>query len=256
MRNIIFCMYAIINIFFTSVVFADEIVLVADEWCPYNCNPDDDLPGFMVEIARHAFEKSGHTVKYVTVSWARAIHGTREGQYHGLIGTGKDETPDFVFPDIELGLAEHAFYVKKGHKWKYDGLGSLERITLGAIRDYSYGTLFNDYIKPNENNPKRIQIINQDGGLKLNILKLMNNRIDTTVEDRTVFQYHLYRTNTPNNFSEVGVYVDEKVYIAFSPKLKQAKDYAVILTNAMNGLRKSGELADILKKYGVIDWKQ
>jgi polar amino acid transport system substrate-binding protein len=239
----------------TSVVFAEEIVLAADEWCPYNCNPDDNNPGFMLEIAKLAFEKRGHTVKYINVSWKRAIHGTREGQYDGIIGTGRDETPDFIFPDIELGLASHTFYVKNESHWKYEGLSSLENITLGVVKDYSHGTLFNDYIKPNENNPRRIQVINQNGGLKLNILKLLNNRIDAIIEDRTAFQYYLYNSNTPHNFSEAGIYGNEKVYIAFSPKLEKAKEYSVLVSNTVNELRTSGKLDEILMKYGVTDWK-
>ena len=31
---------------------ADEVVLLADAWCPYNCEPGSDTPGFMIEIAR------------------------------------------------------------------------------------------------------------------------------------------------------------------------------------------------------------
>jgi polar amino acid transport system substrate-binding protein len=237
-----------------SFAYAEEIVLVADEWCPYNCKSDSKLPGFMVEIANYAFDKKGHTVKYITMSWSRAIHGTRDGQYDGIIGTGKDETPDFIFTDIELGLALHTFYVKKGNQWKYNGLSSLENLTLGVIKHYSHGTLYDDYIKPNEYNSKRIQTINQDRGLGLNILKLINNRIDTLIEDRTAFQYHLYSTNTSNNFSEAGVYGEEKVYIAFSPKLINSKIYAEILTDGMNELRNSGKLAHILNKYGVSEW--
>jgi polar amino acid transport system substrate-binding protein len=254
MKNTIINYIFIYLSFLNSFVCAEEIVLAADEWCPYNCTPNDIHPGFMVEIAKYAFEKSGHTVKYINVSWTRAIHGTRDGQYHGIIGTGKDETPDFVFPDIELGLASHTFYVMNDSQWRFDGLSSLERVTLGVIENYSHGTLYIDYIKQNEKNPERIQVINQDGGLKLNILKLLNNRLDVIVEDKTAFQYYLKTSNTKNKFLESGTYGNEKVYIAFSPKLKKSKEYADILTNAMNELRQTGKLNAILNNYGVTDW--
>lgn len=50
-----------------SVAYADVITLVADEWCPYNCTPDTDHPGFMIEIAQYAFEHAGHTIVYTTI---------------------------------------------------------------------------------------------------------------------------------------------------------------------------------------------
>ena len=40
----------------------DEIILVADEWCPYNCTPGENKQGYIVEIAKHALESEGHKV--------------------------------------------------------------------------------------------------------------------------------------------------------------------------------------------------
>ena len=239
----------------SSPASADDIILVADPWCPFNCGRNDENPGYMVEIAKYVFEQHGHTVKYFNVPWARAIYGTREGQYDGIIGAGRTETPDFVFPDIELGLARHTFYVKKGNPWRYDGLDSLKTITLGVIKNYSYGDLYNVYIEPNQNNPKRIQVISGEKGLALNIQKLEENKIDAIIEARAVFLHHLHETDKPNIFSEAGIAYAEKVYIAFSPKLKKAQVYAAMLTNGMNALRKSNRLSEILKKYGLEDWR-
>jgi polar amino acid transport system substrate-binding protein len=238
-----------------SMASADDIILVGDPWCPYNCSWNDENPGFMVEIARTVLKQNGHTVKYFNVPWARAIYGTREGQYDGIIGTGRTETPDFVFPDIELGLARHTFYVKKGNPWRYDGPDSLKTITLGVIKNYSYGDLFNEYIVPNQDNPKRIQVISGENGLALNIKKLEENKIEAIIEDRAVFQHYLQETNMANNFSEAGIAYTENVYIAFSPKLKKAPAYAEMLTKGMKALRKSKRLSEILEKYGLEDWK-
>ena len=233
---------------------ADEIVLVADEWCPYNCTPEEDSPGFMVEIAKYAFEKEGHTVTYKTVPWARAIKDVRNGIYHGIIGTGKQETPDFIFPESELARATHTFFVKKGNSWKYEGLDSLKAIDLGVIIHYSYGSLYKDYIKPNEAS-ERIQEVGGENALGQNIQKLLYDRIDALIEDKTVFQFHLYKTNTLDVFLDAGSAYTENLYIAFSPKSKKSKTYADILSKAMNEIRTTGKLAGILKKYGIKDWK-
>jgi polar amino acid transport system substrate-binding protein len=233
-KHVIFFAFFIVS----NLAFGDEIVLVADPWCPYNCGWNDENPGFMVEIAKDVLGQNGHAVKYFNVPWARAIYGTREGQYDGIIGAGRTETPDFVFPDIELGLARHTFYV-----------------TLGVIKNYSYGDLFTVYIEPNQDNPNRVQVISGEKGLALNIHKLEENKIEAIIEDQAVFQHYLREANIPNHFSEAGIASMEKVYIAFSPKLKKAHAYAEMLTKGMQALRKSGRLSEILQKYGLEDWK-
>lgn len=237
-----------------SVTYADDITLVADEWCPYNCSPNTDSPGFMVEIAQYTFERAGYTIKYAIIPWTRAIHGTRTGMYDGIVGVGREEAPDFIFPDLELGLAAHAFFVKNGTSWKYTGLESLEQISLGVIKDYSYGDLYEIYIKPNEGNDKKIQTVTGATGLMQNTKKLMMGRIDALVEDPSVFQYFLKQTKVPNHFVEVGVAYKEKVYIAFSPKHADGKKYAKILSDSMQELRSTGKLNEILKKYELYDW--
>jgi polar amino acid transport system substrate-binding protein len=45
------------------------------------------------------------------------------------------------------------------------------------------------------------------------------------------------------------------VYIAFSPGNPKSQEYAQILSKGIQQLRASGELATILKKYGMSDWK-
>ena len=240
--------------FLTTSVVADEIVLVADEWCPYNCDPVSDKPGFMVEIATIAFAKQGHTIKYITLPWARAIISVRAGWYDGIIGSGKHETPDFIFPDTALGKATHTFYVKKENPWRYEGLDSLKAINLGVITKYSYGNLLEDYIKPNKGN-RKVQIVTGNNALNKNIKKLLLGRIDALIEDKSVFNYHLHSTQAPDEFTDAGAAYSEKVYIAFSPKIANSKNYAEILSNTIEELRTNGELAIILKKYGMEDWR-
>lgn len=48
----------------------------------------------------------------------------------------------------------------------------------------------------------------------------------------------------------------EKIYIAFSPEIKDSQRYAQILSKGIKELRKSGRLKEILSKYDLMDWKQ
>ncbi len=241
---------------FCASVRAEQITLVADEWCPYNCVPGSSYQGFMIDIAEQIFNKQGITVNYLVIPWARAKLAVRIGHYHGIVGAGREEVPDFIFPKEPLGKAEHTFFTtdQSPLSWEYEGLPSLKKITLGVIRGYSYGSLYEKYILKHRNNRDLIEIVSGESGLQQNIDKLQMGRIDMLIEDRTVFNYYLFQNKIKNTFSSRGLAFKEEVFIAFSPELQKSQQYADILSTGMQALRASGELARILKKYGLEDW--
>jgi polar amino acid transport system substrate-binding protein len=240
----------LIFIALSSEVDADDIIIVADEWCPYNCIQNTDEPGFIVEIAKYVFEKEGHQVIYKTVPWARAIQGTRSGTYDAIIGAGKEETPDFIFPEVEVSTASHRFFVRIDSKWTFENINSLSNVNLGVIRGYSYGTLYNDYIAPNKSDPDRITIISgENHALARNINMLIIGRIDALVEDKNVISHHFRKNGGREHVKEVGVASNEKIYLAFSPQNKNSIRYVQTFNDALKKLRGSQFVADLLEKY-------
>jgi len=231
----------------------NKLILVADEWCPYNCEAGSDQPGFIIELAQKAFSSLDITVQYKSIPWTRAIIEVEQGISHGLVGAGRDEVPSFIFPDIEQGIAAHTFFVMPNTNWQYQGYASLKRIRLGVIQDYSYGNLLNEYIIPNQ--PSK-NVIELSGNLALSRLveMLRLSRIDALIEDHLVFEHHLFKENAKHEFVSAGIAFEENVFIAFSPALAESRILADHLSKRMRALRKSGELATILKKYGVVDW--
>ena len=233
-----------------------QIILLADEWCPYNCSENLDLPGFIIEIAQLALASSDTEVVYKTRPWSRSIIEVREGKAHGLVGAGKNEVPDFIFPSLEQGRALHTFYTLPSNPWRYDGLESLQKVRLGVIQDYSYGNLYKDYILPNKGSPNIVTLAG-DLALSRSIEMLLLNRIDTLVEERFVLQHHLFNNEKKyleKRFIEAGVAFSENIYVAFSPALEESKFYADQMGKTMKSLRASGKLKEILDKYGLKDW--
>jgi polar amino acid transport system substrate-binding protein len=120
---------------------AEEITLAADVWCPYNCQPGTEKPGYMIEIAQRVLGSAGYTVSYVAVPWARTIHGARNGHYDGIIAAGREETPDFVFPEASFGIARHTFFAQPNSSWQYAGITDLNQITSGIRKMRETGEL-------------------------------------------------------------------------------------------------------------------
>lgn len=235
---------------------ADTLILVADEWCPHNCGVEDQNRGYLVELAESAFQVAGHEVVYRTLPWARSIHGVRRGHYTGIIATGHDETPDFLFPAEPQGVAKHTFFVLQGNDWRYSDLDSLNEVTLGVINNYSYGTLYEDYIRHHEGDRSRIQRTYGETPLRQNIEKLLRGRIDALVEEAGVLRDTAQKLGYGDQIVAAGVASVEELYIAFSPVSPKAAGYAELLSEAMVEMRQSGELDHILGRYGLSDWKE
>lgn len=252
---LIFLIGTVLAIFPLLGIFSDTITLVADPWCPYNCGHSEGRAGYMLELAERIFEKKGHTVEYIEVPWTRAIYGVREGYYTGIIAAGLEETPDFIFPDIEEGIARHSFFVLKDNPWRFQGIDSLKTVRLGVIRDYSYGTLNEDYILYHKKDRSLIQTATGSRPLELNIEKLKDHRIDVLVEDENVFRYTTEKMKMGGLFVHAGTASSEDLYIAFSPSCAKAKEYAEILSLGVKEMRRSGELTQILSMYGLEDWR-
>jgi polar amino acid transport system substrate-binding protein len=238
-----------------SILLADEITIVADVWCPYNCEPGSDKPGFMIEIAQYALQKAGHQVVYKTLPWARAIEEVRKGNNTAVVGAAVDDTPDFVFPEIAIGVSRPCFYVDKSNPWKYQGIDSLSSIRLGAILDYAYGEGVDRYIETNRET-LNVQIVPGETALEQNVQKLLSGRIDVFIEGEMVMGNFLKQSRQETLVKSAGCYEEsQEVFVAFSPALAESREYAKILSEGMQELRTSGALQKILESYGLKDWK-
>jgi polar amino acid transport system substrate-binding protein len=241
-----------VHILFQNISTAETITLAADPWCPYNCAPDSKLKGYAMEIAELAFSPHNIKIEYVILPWSRAIRSVLEGRNDGVIGVDKIEAPELIFPAQKIGKPKLVFYTNKTSTWKYTGISSLQDISIGIIQDYSYGKF--DEIFANEIDENRLQKVSSVNGLAQNIEKLKNNRIDTLIAESNVFNFFIYKNNISQSFREAGVASIDENYIAFSPKNPKAKIYANILSQKIEQLRKTGQLAKILKKYNLQDW--
>lgn len=230
---------------------ADDLVLVADEWCPYNCAPDSDRPGYMVEIAREAFAAQGITVRYEVVNWARAVIEARDGRYDGIIGAFHGDAPDFVFPSESLGVSGNAFFIRRDDDWRYAGPDSLRQRRVGIIRGYDYGGLTGPL-----QTYAILDIVGGDHALEINIRKLLLGRIDTFVEDVSVARYQMEQMQIQTAIRMLPGslrYVD--VFIAFSPAKSASADRARHLSDMIGRMRADGRLQRIMAVYGLEDWE-
>lgn len=235
--------------------WADEVVIAADLWCPYNCVPGSDQPGYMVEIAAKAFESAGHKLVYKTMPWARALADAGAGKIAGVFGASPEEARDLLYPQQPVGQSRNVLAVPVGSPFVWSSVGALEGVALGTIQDYSYGATLDGYIKANAANPSRIQSMGGDAPLQANLRKLMAGRIGATVDDANVLAYTLKTENLTGSLRLVDVSdAPSPLFIGLSPKHGKAAEYAARLDKTVASLRASGELSILLARYGLKDW--
>lgn len=238
---------------------AETITIVADSWCPYNCEPGTEKPGYMIEIAQKVFEKQGISVEYSILPWTRAIDETRAGKHTAIVGAAHEDSPDFVFPEANQGRSQEGFFVKKGSAWRFNGIESLEGISIGAIAGYAYNDVINDYIEKNKDEFKSVQLAYGDDALNANVKKLLLGRIGALVENVDVMAQYINENNKGEEIEFAGsppTDVQSKLYIAFSPANPNAKKYADILSQGTKAMRESGELKEIMARYGLEEFSQ
>lgn len=243
-------------LFCPAITWSETITLVADEWPPFNATPGASEEGFLVDVARAVFTENGIQVSYKLIPWRRAVELTRIGTYNGLIGASKTDAPDFIFPSEELARNVIAFYVRKDSSWLFNQQGDVENVSLGVIAGYDYRQWLLDYIEVHKNEPRKIQVMTGQQPLQRNILKLLSNRIDAIVDNEAVIINIARRMGVIDKIKPAG-YGSEiaYIYIAFSPQHVDSQRYARLMSEGIAQLRINGQLAKILSKYGLEDWK-
>lgn len=247
------------SLFICHAAYAETITIVADVWCPYNCEANSNKKGLMIEIAQRAFARNNIQVEYKTMPWTQAIKETREGKYNAIVGASHDDAPDFIFPSIQQAEMRNTFYVKKGSNWRYTGLDSLKDITLGIVADYSYSKNVNSYLQSNKNDKRRVQAASGYNALADNIKKLTSGEITAIIDAQSVMEYQIQQKKLDNNIVEAGMVApseQDKLFIAFSPANKNSKKYVDILEKEERIMRDNGELKAILARYNLSDWQK
>ncbi len=237
---------------FFHYTLAQEIKLVADKWCPYNCSTEGSSQGYVVEMAKAVFKKHKIRVNYLVKPWNEAVKNTEEGTADGVIGALPSDIPAAIFPDEPIGFNNECLFSLKNKNATYQKTEDLKGRKLGIVEGYGYSDEMMEFLAKNKESTVSVS---GDNPVKINLENLLNNKIDWFVESSDVVKYTITGRSKYESVVNVGCVKKAPIYVAFSPKLKNAKEFAKILDEGIVQLRQSGELKAILNRYNVQDWK-
>lgn len=242
-------------ILLTAVNAHSETILIkSDKWCPFSCNPKtskDNQQGFIAEVAKIIFEKKGHNIVFQIDTWTNSIESVRFGVATAIAATTKTDAPDFIYPKKIMGNNKVCFYVLAKDSWEFTNFNSLKNRKIGTIESYNYSAELLSYIREH---PESIFKTHDENPLMKNINNLYEGKINTIVENPFVFNYITENKKNRDNFEEAGCMEGDALYMAFSPKNPRSKEFAKILDDGIEELRKSGILGKIIEKYYLKDW--
>jgi len=232
----------------------EVLEVVADAYCPYNCEPGSARPGYVVEILERTLGRKGVRVQYRTMGWEQAVAAVREGRSGAIVAAVKGDAPDFVFPRLEIGRSANGFAVRKGDPWRYTGPASLAGRRLGVVEGYDYGAEVQGYVDSAD--PRTLVRAGGDAPLGRLARDLAAGRVDVVVEDLSVLVFLSEKDPGFRALSPAGSTRGfDPVYVAFSPASPRSAAWARMFDEGLEELRRTGELAAILARYGLKDWR-
>jgi polar amino acid transport system substrate-binding protein len=232
----------------------ETLRLRADYWCPYNCTPGTDNPGYMVEIAARAAARLGLKTDYQLMPWDRTMSEVRTGSVDGAIGATPLEAEGLILSE-PLGYDADCFFVTAGSDWRYQGPDSLKGVLLGAISGYTHDEgPIDAYIATHSGPKDAVTTSSGDEASARNVRLLLLGRVDVLLDSEAVVKTEASRVGRSALVKQVGCLKALPLHIAFSRAYEAAPAMVDALRAEVEELRKSGRLAEILGRYGLVDW--
>lgn len=235
---------------------ADAVVrLCADQWMPYNGDPADPKPGYVIELAKAVFDPKGIKVEYTVMPWTEALAAVREGRMSGAIGANKEEGAGLTLPAETIGVISICLITRAESKWTYDNLTSFRGAKLGVIKGYAYWPAFDSYIARATEKGSGIVCAEGDTPLADLMKQLLAGDLDVVAESEPVLLWYLRGQGIDR--SKIRVVFKgsaDPIYVAFAPN-DEGRRHAALLDEGVQSLRASGELEKLLRRYGLRDWQ-
>ncbi len=237
-----------------SPVQAGSTLRVAtSQWAPHADYPESDLPGYMVEIIKAIFEPQGHPIDYRIMPWNRALLAAKSGDIDALLCIDPYTDASLLYHKNPIGCYQDALIGPASLQWSFQGIESLTTVHLGVEDQYGIAQDFKDYAARPGN--KMVHVITGEDPIETAYQMLERGRLDLIYNDISAFFWKLKKhSGDPSKYRVFHTLNKGSMYIGFYPQLPQASRYLDLVDQGIDQLRKSGELAQILSRYGVSDW--
>jgi len=197
---------------FCSVLFGEKIVLMTEEWAPYNYEKDGEVKGVSAEVIKAIQQKIGNSDPIEIQSWNRAYKSTEERQNNALFSTTRTKERENLFKWVgPIAENNSYFFKKKGNPLEVKTLEDAKKVNLiGA------GSKTNaDFITLKAQGFNNLSTLDTQSN-PINLI--VNGRVDLGGSNPLTAYFHLKKNNLPIDAIEnTGLLVfSAPLYLAFN----------------------------------------
>ncbi len=231
-----------------------EMTVVSDQWPPYSLAEGADQPGFTVELLRAIYEPQGIKVKYLVVPFEAALRGVERGRYDVFLNGGVRDLAGCLVPAEPCARIHFTAFVRKGSAWRYAGPESLRGRRVGLVRGYQYdqGGPLDGWFKAN---PGGLRMASGRTPLATLQRRLAQGEVEVVIEDALAFAWAARSRGGQELFQAAGMVGSLDLFIGFSPAETTSQVRSRIYDQGVRDLRQNGQLARLLARYGMADWR-
>ncbi len=168
------CLIAIFCVLLCNTATAQELKLGGTEWPPY-MGSQIEKNGIAAQIVTHILSKAGYQAKFLFYPWSRTqlYVKTKALDGLGIAWFTKERARTMVYSKPYINTAI-VLVKRKADPFVYRNIQDLEGKTMGVILGYGY-------LKKIESDKIIKEFV---ASFRQNLMKLVNNRIDLTIEEK------------------------------------------------------------------------
>lgn len=226
-------------------VMAEHLRLAGNPWPPFT---DGQLAngGLAVDLVSTALRRAGHTTEYVEVPWARVLRGLQLGDYDVAVAAwySAERTHYGLFSEPYL-VNRVRFLRRTGMPIEFTDLDSLRPYSIAVVRGYSYDAAFDA-----AQQLSKVPVLEFAMGARM----LAAGRVQLTLEDELVVQYHLNRDlqeiRASVEFIEAPL-SENNLHILVRRSHPLHQQLVHDFNRNMAGMREDGAYARIYRRHGL-----
>ncbi|GBC61649.1 amino acid ABC transporter substrate-binding pro tein [Desulfonema ishimotonii] len=226
---------------------AAPLQVVTFEQAPAEYEEQGVIKGIAVDIVKEVFARMHQPILLNLYPFANSINRIKKRKVDAIFAvTKKPERELFLNYTSEVLLDQTAtLYVRKNSQIKFDGdFRKLSDYTFGVVNKATYGYKFDNAVTTGI-----ISKIEGVSAYRLNVLKLVKNRLDIIVGPRLGILYEIKKLGQQEAVKELSPSIESvPTYIAFS-KTRVMPDIIEQFDLILKEIKKDGTYEKIIQSY-------
>lgn len=198
--------------------------------------------GYSWDVLRESFHEMGYAIHLLLMPWARAMSDFKAGDVDVLFPTGLNEQRQKIFnySSESINSARFVVYVQADNAIEWDGLESLQGLTIGVKRGFNYGDKW----------ASATGIVKQDISTIIQGFDMLYaGRLDGFLGYEYNWDYVLNQENWGDTFRKLPSFDSSAEYLVALKTNPRGIEYLEAFDKGKRRLAESGELEKIKNKW-------